>query len=196
MGLVARRIVGTVWPHLRAKVRRRRLKKATPTAPKKEAPGVKFDRVQFRALGTPGASLGHLWASWGRLSTSWGRLGVILGSSWVHFGGHLGVILWSSWGHLGVILGSFWGHLGLILGSSWNLKINEKPVVFIVFSRGRAYLGSSWDHFGTILGAKKEPRGFIVEASFGQALATKGLADKGGRRFWRSHVQSADHRFR
>ena len=36
-------IVGTVWPHLRAKVRRRRLKKATPAGPKKEAPGVKFD---------------------------------------------------------------------------------------------------------------------------------------------------------
>ena len=36
-------IVGTAWPHLRAKVRRRRLKKATPAGPKKEAPGVKFD---------------------------------------------------------------------------------------------------------------------------------------------------------
>ena len=36
-------IVGTVWPHLRAKVRRRRLKKATPASPQKEAPGVKFD---------------------------------------------------------------------------------------------------------------------------------------------------------
>ena len=35
-------IVGTVWPHLRAKVSRRRLKKAMPAGPKKEAPGVKF----------------------------------------------------------------------------------------------------------------------------------------------------------
>ena len=48
---------------------------------------------------------------------------------------------------------------------------------------------ASRSHLGTILGAKKEPRGFIFEASFGQALATKGLADKGGRRCWRSHDQ-------
>ena len=49
-------IVGTVWLHLRAKVRRRRLKKATPAAPKKEAPGVKFD--------PPGVPNGLLETSW------------------------------------------------------------------------------------------------------------------------------------
>ena len=91
-------IVGTVWPHLRAKVSRRRLKKATPAGPKKEAPGVKFDPpgVQFRVLGSPkrasGDLLGRLgrqvglrralWARKGQLENcmegSWDRLGVLL----------------------------------------------------------------------------------------------------------------------
>ena len=91
-------IVGTVWPHLRAKVRRRRLKKATPAGPQKEAPGVKFDPpgVQFRVLGSPkrasGDLLGRLgrqvglrralWARKGQLENymegSWDRLGVLL----------------------------------------------------------------------------------------------------------------------
>ena len=64
-------IVGTVWPHLRAKVRRRRLKKATPAGPKKEAPGVKFDPpgVQFRVLGSPKRASGDLLGD---------RLGVLL----------------------------------------------------------------------------------------------------------------------
>ena len=55
-------IVGTVWPHLRAKVSRRRLKKATPAGSKKEAPGVKFDPpgVQFRVLGSPKWAPGDL----------------------------------------------------------------------------------------------------------------------------------------
>ena len=98
-------IVGTVWPHLRAKVRRRRLKKATPAGPKKEAPGVKFDPpgVQFRILGSPkwasGDLLGRLgrqvglrralWARKGRLENclegSWDRLGALLGQFRVAF---------------------------------------------------------------------------------------------------------------
>ena len=51
-------IVGTVWPHLRAKVSRRRLKKATPAGPKKP--------------------WGSNFASWGvpnELESSWGVLG-------------------------------------------------------------------------------------------------------------------------
>ena len=55
-------IAGTVWPHLRAKVSRRRLKKATPAGATKEAPGVKFDPpgVQFRVLGSPKRASGDL----------------------------------------------------------------------------------------------------------------------------------------
>ena len=80
-------IVGTVWPHLRAKVSRRRLKKATPAGPKKEAPGVKFDPpgVRFRVLGSPKRQVGlrrALWARKGQLENcmegSWDRLGVLL----------------------------------------------------------------------------------------------------------------------
>ena len=84
-------IVGTVWPHLRAKVRRRRLKKATPAGPKKEAPGVKFDPpgVQFRVLGSPKRPPGASWAPGRRQEgalrqkRSVGKLyGGLLGPSW------------------------------------------------------------------------------------------------------------------
>jgi len=91
-------IVGTVWPHLRAKVSRRRLKKATPAGPKKEAPGVKFDPpgVQFRVLGSPKRASGDLLGRLGRqvglrralwvgkgevescIEGSWDRLGALL----------------------------------------------------------------------------------------------------------------------
>ena len=91
-------IVGTVWPHLRAKVSRRRLKKATPAGPKKEAPGVKFDPpgVQFRVLGSPKRASGDLlgrrgrqvglrralWVGKGEVESciegSWDRLGALL----------------------------------------------------------------------------------------------------------------------
>ena len=74
-------IVGTVWPHLRAKVSRRRLKKATPAGSKKEAPGVKFDPpgVQFRVLGSPkrasGDLLGRLGRQVGLRRALWARKG-------------------------------------------------------------------------------------------------------------------------
>ena len=90
-------IVGTAWPHLRAKVRRRRLKKATPAGPKKEAPGVKFDPpgVQFRVLGSPKRGF---WrppgASWAPGRPQEGALGEIRAVGKLYGGllGHLGVI--------------------------------------------------------------------------------------------------------
>ena len=80
-------------PHLRAKVVRRRLKKATPGGPKKEAPGVKFrppwgpkrasgaswapGRPQEGALGGKGGGGklygGLLGPSWSPFGASWAR---------------------------------------------------------------------------------------------------------------------------
>ena len=87
-------IVGTVWPHLRAKVSRRRLKKATPGGPKKEAPGIKFrlPGVKFRP---PGSSK---WASGlllGRLGRQVGLSGA--GPELDDFGGHFGAVLGRKW---------------------------------------------------------------------------------------------------
>ena len=71
-------IVGTVWPHLRAKVRRRRLKKATPAGPKKEAPGGQI-RPPRGSISRPGESQTGFWrppgASWAPGRPQEGALG-------------------------------------------------------------------------------------------------------------------------
>ena len=124
-------IVGTVWPHLRAKVRRRRLKKATPAGPKKEAPGVKFD--------PPGSNFAPWGVPNGLLETSWGVLGARSASG----------------GRSGREKGSWkivWRALGTVLGSSWRLlgqfRVAFPPLGGPRTGSGRSFLEVFWGHFG------------------------------------------------
>ena len=115
-------------------MRRRRLKKATPAGPKKEAPGVKFDPPR-----------GSNFASWGvpngLLETSWGVLGARSASG----------------GRSGREKGSWkivWRALGTVLGSSWRL-LGQFRVAFPPLGPGRLRKvifggigGPFWRYFG------------------------------------------------
>ena len=146
MEQASRKNVGTIC-YMRAKVRRRRLKKATPAGPKKEAPGVKFDPpgVQFRVLGSPkrasGDLLGRLgrqvglrralWARKGQLENcmegSWDRLGVLLAPL-----RPVSDRLSPPWGGPGEAPGGhFWRYFGVIFGSV--LGDQAEKVKMIIF---------------------------------------------------------------
>merc|ERR1711884_824044 len=64
-----------------------------------------------------------------------------------------GIIMGSSWDHFGIIFGSFWDHFKINLGSFWDNFGN--------------ILGSFWDHFGIILGSFLEQFGIILGSFFG-----------------------------
>ena len=137
-------------------MRRRRLKKATPAGPKKEAPGVKFDPpgVQFRVLGSPKRASGDLlkrlgrqvglrrafWARKGQLENcmegSWDRLGVLLAPL-----RPVSDRLSPPWGGPGEAPGGhFWRYFGVIFGSIFGAQ--EKEVKMNSFKCFLCILGS------------------------------------------------------
>ena len=128
-------IVGTVWPHLRANVSRRRLKRDA-AAPKKEAPGVKFDPpgVQFRVLGSPKRASGDLL----------GRLGRQVG---------LRRALWARKGQLENCMEGSWDRLGVLLAPLRPVSGRLSPS-----GPGEAPEGHFWRYWGTILEVFWAPR--------------------------------------
>ena len=122
-------IVGTVWPHLRAKVSRRRLKKATPAGPKKGGPGGQI-RPPGGPISRPRESQTTSWGVLGARSASGGRSGrekvswkivwrAVLASSW-RLLGHFRVAFPPLGGPGEAPGGHFWryfgGHFGKYFG--------------------------------------------------------------------------------
>ena len=122
-------IVGTVWPHLRAKVRRRRLNQATPADPKKEAPGVKFAswgvpngllETSWSVLGARSASGGCSGREKGGWKIVWRALGTVLGPSWRLL-----------WGGARGGSGRFWRYFGVIFGGILGAQAEKLNMLFV-----------------------------------------------------------------
>ena len=125
-------------------MRRRRLKKATPAGPKKEAPGVKFDPPRG-PISRPGESQTGFWRPPGARSASGGRSGREKGSwkiVWRALGTVFGVLLAPlrpvsdrlspPWGGPGEAPGGhFWRYFGVIFGSV--LENQAEKVKMIIF---------------------------------------------------------------